>query len=85
MKQDIRVLALKINPGFLPQSLIIVIVLCFLQIVFMKTIFDLQSFSRLSSYSAHSPGDKVAMVLEEEGKMKMSLSSCGALGSIFPF
>ena len=63
MEQDIGVLALKIKQVFLSQSLIVVTVLCVLKIVFMKTVFDLQSFSRLSSYSAHAPGDKVATVL----------------------
>lgn len=58
-------MALKIKLSLLLQSLIIII-LCFLQIVFVKTIFDLQSFSGLSSYNAYSPRDKVAMVLRRE-------------------
>lgn len=61
-------MALKIKLSLLSQSLIIVI-LCFLQIVFVKTIFDLQPFSELSSYNACTPRDKVAMVLRR-GKFK---------------
>lgn len=61
----IRMVALKIKLSLLLQSLIIVII-CFLQLVFVKTVFDLQPFSRISSYNAYSPRDKVAMVLRKE-------------------